>query len=106
MRSKNLCGGSKLGLRRERGTEGLNIKGRRFAIVIGKPAAHVSVADAPAVIFGYTQFMDISARGLPGGFFLGKSWHGQAWAFKRISCRPIQLVRRTTNESYLSVRRA
>jgi 2-keto-4-pentenoate hydratase/2-oxohepta-3-ene-1,7-dioic acid hydratase in catechol pathway len=26
-------------------------------------------------IFGYTMFIDGSARGLPGGFFLGKSWH-------------------------------
>jgi len=26
-------------------------------------------------IFGYTPFIDVSARGLPGGFFLGKSWH-------------------------------
>ena len=26
-------------------------------------------------VFGYTQFIDASARGLPGGFFLGKSWH-------------------------------
>ena len=26
-------------------------------------------------VFGYTQFIDVSARGLPGGFFLGKSWH-------------------------------
>ena len=46
-----------------------------FAIIIGKTAANVSVEDAPACIFGYTQFMDVSARGLPGGFFLGKSWH-------------------------------
>ena len=28
-----------------------------------------------AHVFGYTQFIDVSARGLPGGFFLGKSWH-------------------------------
>ena len=26
-------------------------------------------------VFGYTPFIDVSARGLPGGFFLGKSWH-------------------------------
>src|SRR5262249_19389109 len=26
-------------------------------------------------VFGYLPFIDVSARGLPGGFFLGKSWH-------------------------------
>lgn len=46
-----------------------------FALVMGKPAAKLAPADAQGAIFGYTQFMDVSARGLPGGFFLGKSWH-------------------------------
>ena len=46
-----------------------------FALVMGKPAAKLSPGDALGKIFGYTQFMDVSARGLPGGFFLGKSWH-------------------------------
>jgi 2-keto-4-pentenoate hydratase/2-oxohepta-3-ene-1,7-dioic acid hydratase in catechol pathway len=46
-----------------------------LAVVIGKPASHLSQAEALACVFGYTQFMDVSSRGLPGGFFLGKSWH-------------------------------
>ena len=46
-----------------------------LALVIGKRASHLSQAEALDYIFGYTQFMDVSARGLPGGFFLGKSWH-------------------------------
>lgn len=46
-----------------------------LALVIGKRASHLSQADALDYVFGYTQFIDVSARGLPGGFFLGKSWH-------------------------------
>lgn len=46
-----------------------------LALVIGKTASRISAAEAMAYVFGYTQFMDVSARGLPGGFFLGKSWH-------------------------------
>ena len=46
-----------------------------LAIVIGKPAKHLSEDNALDCVFGYTQFIDVSARGLPGGFFLGKSWH-------------------------------
>jgi 2-keto-4-pentenoate hydratase/2-oxohepta-3-ene-1,7-dioic acid hydratase in catechol pathway len=46
-----------------------------LALVIGKRASRISAAQAMSHIFGYTQFMDVSARGLPGGFFLGKSWH-------------------------------
>jgi 2-keto-4-pentenoate hydratase/2-oxohepta-3-ene-1,7-dioic acid hydratase in catechol pathway len=46
-----------------------------LAVVIGKTASHVSQAEAMDCIFGYTQFIDGSARGLHGGFFLGKSWH-------------------------------
>lgn len=46
-----------------------------LAIVIGKTAKHLSEANALDCVFGYTQFIDVSARGLPGGFFLGKSWH-------------------------------
>jgi len=46
-----------------------------LALVIGKPASHIRAEDALDCVFGYTQFMDVSARGLPGGFFLGKSWH-------------------------------
>lgn len=46
-----------------------------LAIVIGKTAKHLSEADALNCVFGYTQFIDVSARGLHGGFFLGKSWH-------------------------------
>jgi 2-keto-4-pentenoate hydratase/2-oxohepta-3-ene-1,7-dioic acid hydratase in catechol pathway len=46
-----------------------------LALVISKPASHLKAADAMNYVFGYTPFLDISARGLPGGFFLGKSWH-------------------------------
>ncbi len=46
-----------------------------MAIVIGKAASRIKAEKAMDYIFGYTQFMDVSARGLPGGFFLGKSWH-------------------------------
>jgi 2-keto-4-pentenoate hydratase/2-oxohepta-3-ene-1,7-dioic acid hydratase in catechol pathway len=46
-----------------------------IALVIGKPAAHIKADEAMDYIFGYTMFIDVSARGLPGGFFLGKSWH-------------------------------
>ena len=46
-----------------------------LAIVIGKTAKHLTEENAFDHVFGYTQFIDVSARGLPGGFFLGKSWH-------------------------------
>ncbi len=36
-----------------------------LAIVIGKPASNVSAADAMDYVFGYTNFIDGSARGLP-----------------------------------------
>ncbi|MCB0030713.1 MAG: fumarylacetoacetate hydrolase family protein [Anaerolineales bacterium] len=46
-----------------------------LALVIGKRASRIKAEEAMDYIFGYTHFMDVSARGLPGGFFLGKSWH-------------------------------
>ena len=46
-----------------------------LALVIRKRAGHLSPEEAMNHVFGYTQFIDVSARGLPGGFFLGKSWH-------------------------------
>jgi 2-keto-4-pentenoate hydratase/2-oxohepta-3-ene-1,7-dioic acid hydratase in catechol pathway len=36
-----------------------------LAVVIGKPASHVRAADAMSYVFGYTNFIDGSARGLP-----------------------------------------
>jgi 2-keto-4-pentenoate hydratase/2-oxohepta-3-ene-1,7-dioic acid hydratase in catechol pathway len=36
-----------------------------MALVIGKPASHVSTADAMSYVFGYLNFIDGSARGLP-----------------------------------------
>jgi 2-keto-4-pentenoate hydratase/2-oxohepta-3-ene-1,7-dioic acid hydratase in catechol pathway len=46
-----------------------------FALVIGKEAAHVKKADAYNYIFGYVNFIDVSARGLGNGsLFWGKSW--------------------------------
>jgi 2-keto-4-pentenoate hydratase/2-oxohepta-3-ene-1,7-dioic acid hydratase in catechol pathway len=45
-----------------------------LAVVIGKTASHVAAADAMDYVFGYTCFIDGSARGLPpGGFFHMKS---------------------------------
>ncbi|HEU5318456.1 MAG TPA: fumarylacetoacetate hydrolase family protein [Chloroflexota bacterium] len=49
-----------------------------LALVIGKRAAHLSERDALDHVFGYVSFIDGSARGLPGGFFLAKSWHTMA----------------------------
>jgi 2-keto-4-pentenoate hydratase/2-oxohepta-3-ene-1,7-dioic acid hydratase in catechol pathway len=46
-----------------------------LAVVIGKAASRLSATEAMDCVFGYTQFIDVSSRGLPGGFFLGKSWH-------------------------------
>jgi 2-keto-4-pentenoate hydratase/2-oxohepta-3-ene-1,7-dioic acid hydratase in catechol pathway len=46
-----------------------------LALLIGKPASHLTPDTASDRVFGYLQFLDVSARGLPGGFFLGKSWH-------------------------------
>jgi 2-keto-4-pentenoate hydratase/2-oxohepta-3-ene-1,7-dioic acid hydratase in catechol pathway len=41
------------------------------AVVIGRRASHVSAADAMSYVFGYTNFVDGSARGLlpPGNTF-------------------------------------
>lgn len=46
-----------------------------LSLVIGKTASRIPRHDAMSYIFGYTQLIDVSARGLYGGFFLGKSWH-------------------------------
>lgn len=46
-----------------------------LALVIGTRAARLTPETALDHVFGYTPFIDVSARGLPGGFFLGKSWH-------------------------------
>ena len=49
-----------------------------LAFVIGKTATKVEQDDALSHIFGYTNFLDMSARGLQGAvgnsFFLGKCW--------------------------------
>ena len=45
------------------------------ALVIGKEATDVKAADAYDYIFGYVNFIDVSARGLhEASFFWGKSW--------------------------------
>ena len=36
-----------------------------MALVIGKRASHVNAADAMDYVFGYTNFIDGSARGVP-----------------------------------------
>jgi len=53
------------------------------AVVIGKTAKRVSQDEALDYVFGYMPFVDVSARGLYGGFFIGKSFdtfcpHGPA----------------------------
>ena len=49
-----------------------------LALVIGKKATKVTEEDALSYVFGYTHFLDMSARGLQGAvgnsFFLGKCW--------------------------------
>jgi 2-keto-4-pentenoate hydratase/2-oxohepta-3-ene-1,7-dioic acid hydratase in catechol pathway len=49
-----------------------------LAFVVGKTASKVSQEDALSYVFGYCNFLDMSARGLVGAlgnsFFLGKSW--------------------------------
>ena len=49
-----------------------------LAFVIGREASKVEREDALSYIFGYTNFLDMSARGLQGAvgnsFFLGKCW--------------------------------
>jgi 2-keto-4-pentenoate hydratase/2-oxohepta-3-ene-1,7-dioic acid hydratase in catechol pathway len=49
-----------------------------LALVIGKTATKVSQDEAMSYIFGYCNFLDMSARGLRGAvgnsFFLGKCW--------------------------------
>jgi 2-keto-4-pentenoate hydratase/2-oxohepta-3-ene-1,7-dioic acid hydratase in catechol pathway len=49
-----------------------------LALVIGKTATKVSQEEALSYVFGYCQFLDMSARGLRGAvgnsFFLGKCW--------------------------------
>lgn len=50
-----------------------------LGIVIGREAANISAAQAYDHIFGYVNFIDVSARGLhPNSFYWGKSWdtHG------------------------------
>ena len=45
------------------------------AVVIGRRARRVPAAEAMAYVFGYTPFIDVSARGLePRSFFTGKSF--------------------------------
>jgi 2-keto-4-pentenoate hydratase/2-oxohepta-3-ene-1,7-dioic acid hydratase in catechol pathway len=45
-----------------------------MAVIIGRTAKSVAAKDALSYVFGYTQFVDVSARGLYGGFFIGKSF--------------------------------
>jgi 2-keto-4-pentenoate hydratase/2-oxohepta-3-ene-1,7-dioic acid hydratase in catechol pathway len=44
------------------------------ALVIGKTAKNVKAADALDYVFAYLPFVDVSARGMYGGFFIGKSF--------------------------------
>lgn len=51
-------------IRRPAGYAGLIVFEAELGIVIGRPATAVSVADAPAFIFGYTCVNDVTARDL------------------------------------------
>ena len=44
-----------------------------FALVIGKYCANVPAAEAMSYVFGYTNLIDGSARGLPGAFYQMKA---------------------------------
>ena len=47
-----------------------------LAIVIGKQAMNIKASDAYEYIFGYVNFIDVSARGLhQDSLFIGKSWN-------------------------------
>ena len=43
-----------------------------LGVVIGKPASHLSRSNALEHVFGYTMFIDASARGLPGRVLPGE----------------------------------
>jgi 2-keto-4-pentenoate hydratase/2-oxohepta-3-ene-1,7-dioic acid hydratase in catechol pathway len=45
-----------------------------LAVVIKKMASHVKAADAKDYIFGYTGFIDFSARGVSSGYYIHKSF--------------------------------
>ena len=49
-----------------------------LALVVGKTATNVTQEEALSYVFGYCNFLDMSARGLQGAvgnsFFLGKCW--------------------------------
>lgn len=45
-----------------------------LALIVGKTARRVPAADALDYVFAYLPFVDVSARGLYGGFFIGKSF--------------------------------
>ena len=51
-----------------------------LGLVIGKAARHIKSSAGYNHIFGYVNFIDVSARGLGGSppmdtFYPGKSWH-------------------------------
>lgn len=45
-----------------------------LAVVIGKEAYNVSERDAMDYVFGYTCFLDVSARGVASGYYMHKSY--------------------------------
>lgn len=45
-----------------------------LAVVIGARADRVKAADAMKHVFGYTCFLDVSARGVSSGFYIHKSY--------------------------------
>jgi 2-keto-4-pentenoate hydratase/2-oxohepta-3-ene-1,7-dioic acid hydratase in catechol pathway len=47
-----------------------------LAVVIGKAGVNVPAADAMSYVFGYTGFLDLSARDLGTTYYMKKSFHG------------------------------
>jgi 2-keto-4-pentenoate hydratase/2-oxohepta-3-ene-1,7-dioic acid hydratase in catechol pathway len=47
-----------------------------LAVVIGKAGVNVPAADAMSHVFGYTGFLDLSARDLGTSYYMKKSYHG------------------------------
>ena len=47
-----------------------------LAVVISAGGQHISAADAMAHVFGYTGFLDLSARDVGTSYYMKKSFHG------------------------------
>ena len=70
-----------------------------LAVVIGKRASHVKAADAMSYVFGYTNFIDGSARGVvpPTNVFYQMKSRDTFAPIGPISSRPTRSRIRTSN---------